>query len=175
MSDFVCRRCGDCCSAFELSTVKDKEAERLDPTKLCKPSVGSDRQIIKLARDWLSEWFRDGVCSFYDQNEGCTVYNDRPNLCKRFECGGKFFIGLVTAVSGGIYHDRRLKPERKKELFLEFLKDRYEFKNPLIVEPCHYCLKQARPCHIVYEGKHYCSIDCHYRENFPEKGGEDGN
>ncbi len=170
MTDFVCRRCGDCCSAFELSTVKDKEAKRLDPTKLCKPSVGSDRQIIKLARGWLPEWFRDGVCSFYDQNKGCIVYNDRPDLCKRFECGGKFFLGLVTAVSGGIYHDRRLKSERKKELFLKFLKSRYESRER---KKC-YCGKPIPETYISYEGKCYCSIDCHYNKNFPEKGKKEG-
>lgn len=129
MIEFKCQRCGDCCHAFQLSTVKDKEAKRLDPTKLCKSSVCSDRQIIKVGRDWLPEWFRDGTCSFYDLYLGCTVYEDRPAFCKNFECGGKAFIGLVTAVSGTIYHDRRLKPERKKELFLEFLKNRHEMKN----------------------------------------------
>ena len=126
MTDFKCTRCGDCCHAFQLSTVKVKEAKRLDSTKLVKASVCSDLQIMKVARDWLSEWFRDGACVFYDPAAGCTVYEDRPDFCKNFKCDGKHFIPLVTAVSDSIYHDRRVKANRKKSLFIEFLKSRYE-------------------------------------------------
>ncbi len=129
MTEFKCTRCGHCCHAFQLSTVKVKEAKRLDSTKLVKATPCSDLEIMKVSRDWLPEWFRDGTCSFYDQHLGCTVYAVRPDLCKNFQCSGKWLIALVTAVSGAIYHDRRVKPERKKILFLKFLKSRHEMKN----------------------------------------------
>ncbi len=38
----------------------------------------------------------DGVCFFYDANTGCTIYENRPDVCKVDEGYIKFFSSQFT-------------------------------------------------------------------------------
>jgi hypothetical protein len=29
----------------------------------------------------------DGACVYLDDKRGCTIYDHRPNMCRRFDCG----------------------------------------------------------------------------------------
>jgi len=124
---FVCRRCGDCCHAFKLLGVSVFEAAKLNPKKTEKISRSKFR-IKKVKNYWTPKWFRAGACSFLRQNSGCSVYENRPSFCKKFQCDGASFVDLVSAVASSIYHDHGLTSEQKKEIFIDFLKSRHELK-----------------------------------------------
>jgi Fe-S-cluster containining protein len=34
--------------------------------------------------------YRDGRCQFLDADDRCTIYDDRPVNCRRFECAPGF-------------------------------------------------------------------------------------
>ena len=37
--------------------------------------------------------YRDGRCQFLDDDDRCTIYEDRPANCRKFECAPGFHFG----------------------------------------------------------------------------------
>ena len=62
VSSGKCRRCGTCCSLLSLT----------------------DRLSIMWATKTL---MFSGECKFLDFNTTCTIYKNRPMLCKSYKCG----------------------------------------------------------------------------------------
>jgi Fe-S-cluster containining protein len=40
--------------------------------------------------------YRDGRCQFLDADDRCTIYEDRPINCRRFECAWRYHFGGST-------------------------------------------------------------------------------
>ena len=71
MSDFLCNKCGKCCSNFlpllesEIKTMK----------KLKKKE-----NIQALNMNWYS------ICPFLNSDNKCDIYENRPFICRSYTC-----------------------------------------------------------------------------------------
>lgn len=130
MSKFKCRRCGHCCHAFTLVAVEPWEADKLGVENVCQDPTESDLQLRKVKGDekakGLPAWAVDGTCVFY--RKGCTVYKERPGLCKRFTCEGNRFVALAYSVAQGLYCENKLTEEQQHEALVQFMRERPEGK-----------------------------------------------
>lgn len=71
---FGCRRCGCCCKIGFLIEIfpEDNVPEHLTET------VFEDGKPIKAMKGSRE------VCVAFDEEKGCTIYNQRPTVCREF-------------------------------------------------------------------------------------------
>ena len=50
--------------------------------------------------------YRDGRCVFLGDDDRCTVYEDRPNSCRRFECVAGYHHGGADVRSHSAFLER---------------------------------------------------------------------
>jgi Fe-S-cluster containining protein len=83
---FNCWECGACC---KLAGIAVENAKYL-------VSIGiTDPRVIETA-NFPYEYETSGRCSKLDQNNKCTVYEDRPSICKVSETYNKYHIDKMT-------------------------------------------------------------------------------
>lgn len=71
MSNFKCRKCGECCSNFlPLRKEEIKAMKRLAKKENKHP----------LIKDWYLR------CPFLNNNNRCDIYENRPIICREFSC-----------------------------------------------------------------------------------------
>lgn len=75
----LCKSCGFCCDGTFFNQVEIVE-ERKNQSEKYSKNKKLDVEVITTKRFSLP-------CSCFDQKTGCTIYLDRPNICKNFECG----------------------------------------------------------------------------------------
>ena len=124
MKNFKCRQCGNCCHTFTLCPIEPWEADELGVEHVCQEANDSQLQLRKKKVDGLPSWAVDGVCVFYDN--GCTVHDRKPELCKRFSCGDGRLAAMVFAIAQGIYHHGEMSEEEQHEAMVLFMKNRME-------------------------------------------------
>jgi Fe-S-cluster containining protein len=80
---FECTRCGDCCTgAPGYVWVESDEIRRLAEHRGVDEATFA-RRFIRQVGDRLSLIERpNGDCVFWDRDEGCTVYEARPEQCR---------------------------------------------------------------------------------------------
>lgn len=71
MSNFECKCCGNCCSNF-LPLSK----EELRIMKI----LAKKENKHPLIKDWYSR------CPFLNNNNKCDIYEDRPLICREYDC-----------------------------------------------------------------------------------------
>jgi len=73
---FACRRCGSCCTLFDGVRVTTAEMKRLD---VPRNEWGDTFSVMG------STYYMKQPCRFFSAGKsGCTIYNDRPETCRRF-------------------------------------------------------------------------------------------
>ena len=73
---FACRRCGSCCTQFDGVRVTMVEMKRLD---IPRNEWGDTFSVMG------STYYMKQPCRFFSADKsGCTIYNDRPETCRRF-------------------------------------------------------------------------------------------
>jgi hypothetical protein len=88
-----CNGCVSCCRSGMLVTLTPAEAQRL-PTQ-----VGPDGKL-KLAH-------RGRDCAMFDaQNNRCSIYEDRPEVCKTYDCRQLWMGGLRNTHRGREMNER---------------------------------------------------------------------
>ena len=71
----VCSCCGNCCSNWlPLSKQEKNYLSKLIKDKHLKPTVK------KLSVNWYD------ICPFLDDKNKCSIYEQRPQICKNFKC-----------------------------------------------------------------------------------------
>jgi Fe-S-cluster containining protein len=50
--------------------------------------------------------YRDGRCIFLGDDDRCTIYEDRPANCRRFECTRAYHLGGRDVTRHGIFLQR---------------------------------------------------------------------
>lgn len=71
MSNFECKRCGECCSNF--LPLRDNEI------KIMKKLAKKENKH-PLRKDWYER------CPFLNNNNKCDIYENRPIICREFTC-----------------------------------------------------------------------------------------
>lgn len=88
-----CKRCGSCCSLFDVP-LTSKECERLSH------DYSDGIPVIRMGTiSYNGSLVR--VCVYFDNklNE-CTIYEERPEVCRLFDCrgtmqdGARHFFGI---------------------------------------------------------------------------------
>jgi len=93
-----CERCGQCC-------IKDTPVLLKEDLPLLINGIISERDIYTVREGEATRSLIDGdiyfssmelikirpiigtsTCLFYDYDEGCTIYENRPTVCKEYEC-----------------------------------------------------------------------------------------
>ncbi|MBT3278402.1 MAG: YkgJ family cysteine cluster protein [Phycisphaerales bacterium] len=77
-----CKECkGKCCSYFCLQIDTPKEYDEFEDVRwyLCHENVN-----VHIDED--GDWYMQVLnrCQFLDENYACTIYNDRPLLCRKY-------------------------------------------------------------------------------------------
>jgi Fe-S-cluster containining protein len=94
----MCGNCHLCCELQDLVVnVHSSEAPKLDIyfTKLTEPNIKKNQ---------------DGSCVYLGSN-GCTIYNERPNVCQTFTC--ERFLNPDHTHYNQATIDKTLNPLRK--------------------------------------------------------------
>jgi Fe-S-cluster containining protein len=77
---FQCKRCGDCCNAFDGVKLTGAEMRQLkDKYRVKTPCAGKDYYLRQ-------------PCPLWQQAAGCTAYADRPRACRAFP----LYVALCT-------------------------------------------------------------------------------
>lgn len=82
---FECTRCGLCCRGSGRVEVSDEEIERLAARIDVTPDEFRAMYTRKGRRGRIDLRDKaDGDCVFFDEDRGCTVYEDRPAQCRTY-------------------------------------------------------------------------------------------
>jgi Fe-S-cluster containining protein len=95
----TCRQPGACCRGFSLNRISDGDHLTLwddeDPLKAVHPHIESEAPFHPVERlgQWTdaesgrtySSW--KWSCSALGEDGRCTMYDNRPDLCRRYEAG----------------------------------------------------------------------------------------
>lgn len=86
-----CSGCGNCCMIFEIGTLTSEEADSGLYEMYEDHMFSGSFHIKKHKPNWAPVWAKMGVCIYLDEDMRCTIYNDRPSLCRDFHCrrGGR--------------------------------------------------------------------------------------
>ncbi len=79
--DLPCAKCKDhCCEKFFiiLTGVKDK-----DWIKWLAYHDGVD--VKRLDKENIQVWINN-KCSYLNEDKSCSIYNKRPDVCRKFQC-----------------------------------------------------------------------------------------
>lgn len=118
--DRFCKRCGKCCMLFEIGPHKACETFELEVYE--HPDYKGDFFLKKVRPDWAPEWAKQGVCMYLASNMQCSIYPDRPRVCRSYTCHDEHgrlkqrFIAMRKAVA-----DPRKWTEYEMEVFGHFL------------------------------------------------------
>ena len=74
-----CRKCGECCRLNGL----------IPP--VLEHDTGPDwlLSLVQILREHTTDIAGDRPCMFLTRDNRCAIYNDRPNVCREFDCRRK--------------------------------------------------------------------------------------
>jgi len=111
---FRCSRCGDCCRGTgtdgSLVLLGREEVERLtrrlglplEEVAEPYPDVVEFRGA-RCRLGWALRRTGEGACRFYDEVGGCSVYEDRPHLCRTYPFmldGDRLIVSECPGIGG---------------------------------------------------------------------------
>ena len=87
MSDFDCDLCGACCRTFPIFA---SAADALREPRIA--AEGKELAVHLQTPSWKLQLyplpFLD-ACTFLDETQHCTIYDTRPEVCRRFAAGSE--------------------------------------------------------------------------------------
>jgi Fe-S-cluster containining protein len=90
-----CERCdAACCKQNGCGysvLLEPEEYARFRPFALDLPVLHDGRVVVEMVLP-----YRDGKCIFLGDDDRCTIYEDRPASCRKFECTKYFNNGGST-------------------------------------------------------------------------------
>lgn len=93
-----CDRCGECCrrdtpiilkediSLFSKGIISEKEVYTIREGERVRSSIDGDIYDSSMEIIKVRPIFGSFSCLFYDPEEGCTIYENRPTVCREYEC-----------------------------------------------------------------------------------------
>ncbi|MCX7987942.1 MAG: YkgJ family cysteine cluster protein [Thermodesulfovibrio sp.] len=122
-----CDRCGECCRRdtpiilkedMELlikGVISEKDIYTIREGEKLRSSIDGDTYYCSMEIIKIKPIFGTFTCLFYNPEEGCTIYEQRPYVCRQYECWSQNIT--VTGLEG-----KRLTREH---LFgdIDFIKD----------------------------------------------------
>jgi len=94
----ACERCGECCRRDTPVILKDdiglltkgiiseKEIYTIREGEKMRSSIDGDTYYSSMELIKIRPIFGSFTCLFYDPQEGCTIYEHRPTVCRQYEC-----------------------------------------------------------------------------------------
>lgn len=113
-----CNCCGKCCKNINLRSQKGWLRQEKDFLELKEECSEYDRYVI-ISRD--EQGHLQFNCSFFDTQNGCLDYANRPEICKKYPNkslllqGGKLLDGCGYSVKIGTPFTKHLRSQMKKK------------------------------------------------------------
>lgn len=146
-----------CCRVFGVSILKDEKKKGMyDIDLLCGLN---NKKCNKSFIDCTSQKFwlkrhKDGRCIYLDNKNKCSIYKDRPQVCKAFDCKGGW--EFLTAVSSK--KSKALLKSIRERISNEKLKDTTQILlNPLARLKSIICLENQPEIIFIIEETGNCT------------------
>lgn len=93
-----CDRCGECCRRdtpiilkedlplLNEGIITEKDIYTIREGEKIRSSIDGDFYYSSMEMIKIKPIFGSFTCLFYDTQEGCTIYEQRPSVCRQFEC-----------------------------------------------------------------------------------------
>lgn len=103
-SNVPCGDCVGCCTSSWFVPIRPNEARTLAviPVAMLRRSRG------RTSDNWLLGYSPDGHCSLFRDN-GCSIYADRPQTCRDFDCRVFAATGLAAGGDSKLAINRRVQ------------------------------------------------------------------
>lgn len=100
---YTCKCCGECCSNFLPLSVKEKKQLQ---------------EIVRKRKIKVNRILEYSVCPFLTNENKCSIYEDRPLICKSFHCQKFMFndysncieliseIRTITDIRNEVFNER---------------------------------------------------------------------
>lgn len=98
MTKSNCERCGECCrrdtplilkediKLLNNGIINENEIYTIREGEKIRSSIDGDYYYSSMELIKIKPIFGSFTCIFYDNNEGCTIYENRPTVCREYEC-----------------------------------------------------------------------------------------
>ncbi|WP_297211913.1 MULTISPECIES: YkgJ family cysteine cluster protein [Thermodesulfovibrio] len=93
-----CKRCGECCrrdtplilkddlSLLTEGIISEKDIYTIREGEKVRSSIDGEIYYTPMELIKIKPIFGSFTCLFYDPAEGCTIYEKKPLVCRKFEC-----------------------------------------------------------------------------------------
>ncbi len=93
-----CKRCGECCMRdtpvmlkediplLNKGVITEKDVYTIREGEKILSSIDREAYFSSMELIKIKPIFGSTTCSFYDPYEGCTIYENRPTVCRQYEC-----------------------------------------------------------------------------------------
>lgn len=94
----TCDRCGECCrrdtpvilkedlALLNKGIISERDIYTLREGEKIRSSIDGEMYYSSMELVKIKPIFGSFTCLFYDSEEGCTIYEQRPTVCREFEC-----------------------------------------------------------------------------------------
>ncbi len=150
-----------CCREWDIqASSAERESKSYEVNKIC---LLTERECEKkidtcINLKCLLKRKEDGSCVYLDSHNQCSIYEDRPSVCRNFSCQGGWRLASVFPVD-----DKTKNSETKMEKkdFIERLKDDMIFVlHPLLKVHTVFILREKRGILFVKEMVGGCGKFC---------------
>lgn len=103
---FKCKEgCGECCGNVPLMT---------EMWNRCKHRI--QRKIVEVIGNevWVVPMTEDGLCCFLNKDKECAVYEDRPDVCRKYGIDKEKLPCPYFKPNGNPWSEAKAKQIRKK-------------------------------------------------------------
>ncbi len=93
-----CEKCGECCRRdtpvllkedmplLTKGIISEKDIYTIREDEKIRSSIDADTYYSSMELIKIRPIFGSFTCLFYDPEEGCTIYENRPTVCREYEC-----------------------------------------------------------------------------------------
>ncbi|UCC74332.1 MAG: YkgJ family cysteine cluster protein [Gemmatimonadota bacterium] len=110
--------CGDCCTTLELGVVDPADVDRIGREWFYQKKKGG-WYIRRVQREFAPSWATDGVCIFLTADRRCSIFEERPSLCRDWNCCRRAWPERIEFAKGQLVG---LKDGQRRQL-----RERYKF------------------------------------------------
>ncbi len=149
-----CDRCGECCRRdtpiilkediylLTKGIISERDIYTVREGEKIRSSIDGDMYYSSMELIKIKPIFGSFTCLFYDPEEGCTIYEQRPTVCRLYECWSQNFsitgiearrlirsdlFGNISFVTEAIKkHEENCSLNKFHELVDELKKDKKE-------------------------------------------------
>lgn len=109
-----CVGCGCCCKYIVEVKPLQYKCDQSVPKELLEESRRADYDVFEMKRDNF------GYCIGFDKEKRCcTLYENRPNICRKFEIGCEMCLNAIN----------RIADKKTKSKVHEYIAEQYIGKN----------------------------------------------